>query len=272
MLTVIVLCLWLIVFSASEINYESEHVLTVCDAFTIWHTQKGDPIPECPQLPLATGFFDNLTGKVYEKQCEADVTTSTSMVQSNLIERSVLILKGLVDDVKDRLEQLGAALIHAADDVSGLSSVGQRWNHRVYSILVGSCFVLFHLQCKKFNPLLFNAFLSFLTSAVFYFVHLYYQNWLITWFFIVVAIFTGSPLYVQTWLPALGVMTFIHLAIPLLSLILRLIILWSYAQPFNQRILHSHSRCLFDWTQHRREISHLQSFTSSFVSDVPESF
>ena len=137
---------------------------------------------------------------------------------------------------------------------------------------IQSCFVLFHLQCKKCNPLLFNALLSFLTSAVFYFVHLYYQNWLITWFFIVVAIFTGSPLYVQTWLPALGVMTFIHLAIPLLSLILRLIILWSYAQPFNQRILHSHSRCLFDWTQHRREISHLQSFTSSFVSDVPESF
>jgi hypothetical protein len=86
MLTAIVLCLWLIVFSASEINYESEHVLTVCDAFTIWHTQKGDPIPECPQLPLAIGFFDNLTGKVYEKQCEANVSTSNS-VQANLIER-----------------------------------------------------------------------------------------------------------------------------------------------------------------------------------------
>lgn len=226
MLTVIVLCLGLIVLSESEINYESEHVLTVCDAFTIWYTRKGESIPECPQLPLATGFFDNLSGKVYEKQCEAaNVTTTASLpAQAGLLERSVLILKRLVDDVKDRLEQLGVALIHAAEDVSGLSSVGERWNHRVYSILAGFCFVLFHLQCRKFNPLLFNVLLGFLTSGLFYFVHLYYRNWLITWCFIGVAIFMGSPLYVQTWLPAMGVMTFIHLAIPLLGGILRLII------------------------------------------------
>lgn len=225
MLTVIVLCLGLIVLSESEINYESEHVLTVCDAFTIWYTRKGESIPECPQLPLATGFFNNLSGKVYEKQCEAANVTATSLpAQAGLLERSVLILKRLVDDVKDRLEQLGVALIHAAEDVSGLSSVGERWNHRVYSILAGFCFVLFHLQCRKFNPLLFNVFLGFLTSGLFYFVHLYYRNWLITWCFIGVAIFMGSPLYVQTWLPAMGVMTFIHLAIPLLGGVLRLII------------------------------------------------
>ena len=224
MLAVIVLCLGLIVLSASEINYESEHVLTVCDAFTIWYTKKGESIPECPQLPLATGFFSNLSGKVYEKQCEHNVTNTTSLPQAGLLERGVLILKRLLDDVKDRLEQLGVALFHSAEDVSGLSSVGEKWNHRVYSILVGFCFVLFHLQCKKFHPLLFNVFLSFLTSGLFYFVHLYFRNWLITWFFIVVAIFMGSPLYVKTWLPAIGVMTFIHLAIPLLGLILRLVI------------------------------------------------
>ena len=50
---------------------------------------------------------------MYEKQCEADFATST-LVQANLIEHSVLILQGLVDYVKDHLEQLGVALVHAA--------------------------------------------------------------------------------------------------------------------------------------------------------------
>lgn len=222
MLAVIILCLGLIAPSSPEINFKSEQVLTVCDAFNVWHTQKGDPIPECPQLPSVAGFFENLREKLYEKQCETNATVSQSEI--SLLEHGILIVKQFVDSIKDGLEELGMALIYAAEDVSGLESARKRWNHRVYSILAGSCFLLFYLHCRKMSALLFNAILALITSGVFYFVNLYYHSWFTIWLLIVVAIFVGSPLYVRTWLPGLGAMTFIHLAIPLLNLVLRLII------------------------------------------------
>lgn len=219
---VVLLCVGLVAPSSSEINLKSEHVLTVCDALTIWHTTKEEPIPECPQLPSAAGFFKNLREKLYEKQCETNVTISQS--ETSLLERGILIIKQLVDDIKDGLEELGVTFVYAAEDVSGLESVGKRWNQRVYWILAGSCFLLFYLHCREVNALLFNVVMGFVTSGVFYFVHLYYQNGFTSWLLIAIAIFVGSPLYVRTWLPGLGAMTFIHLAIPLLSLVLRLIV------------------------------------------------
>ncbi|KAI9563739.1 hypothetical protein GHT06_011203 [Daphnia sinensis] len=222
MLAVIILCLGLIAPASPEINFKSEHVLTVCDAFNVWHAQKGELIQECPQLPSAAGFFENLKEKLYEKQCETNITTPQS--ETSLLEHGILIVKQFVDSIKDGLEELGMVLINAAKDVSGLESVRKRWNHRVYSILAGSCFLLFYLHCRKISALYLNAILGFVTSAVFYFVRLYYHNWYTIWLLIAIAIFVGSPLYVRTWLPGLGAMTFIHLAIPLLNLVLRLII------------------------------------------------
>lgn len=209
--------------AVSETNFETEHILTVCDAFNIRHTRRGEAIPECPQLPSAKGFFHHLPQKLYEKQCDANATSSSSS-ESSLIERGVFILKRLVDSVKDGVVQLAVSLLAAVEDVSGLKSVGQRWNHRVYLILAGSCFLFFHLHRGK-NPLTFNILLSFLTSGPFYFVHLYYRNWLVTWLLIAIAALVGSPLYSRTRrLTGLGAMTFIHLAIPLLDRVLRLVV------------------------------------------------
>ena len=226
MWSIIISYLGLLASAGSEINFESQHVLTVCDAFHIWHTRQGEAIPECPQLPNATGFFDNLRDKLYEKQCDANVTIGRS--ETTLIERSVLIVKLLVDSVKDGLVHLAVSLISAAEDVSGLKSVAQGWNHRVYLILAGSCFLLYHLLRAKMNPLTVNILLGFLTSGLFYFVHLYYRNWLVTWLFVAVAVLAGSPLYPRTRLTGLGTMTFIHLAVPLLDLVLRLAVIITY--------------------------------------------
>lgn len=224
----VISCYGLIDAVSSEINFESEHVLTVCDASTIWHTRRGQPIPECPlHLPSARGFFDNLKGKLYERKCDDNITQlqpneTTRDQQTDWIERSVLIVEQVIGSIRDSLKQIVVLLVDVVEDVTGLKSMAKLWDHRVNSILSGFSFLLFHLTSNRKNQWIFNILLAVFTSFVFYFVHLYYQNWLVNWLLIAIAFFVGSPLYIRTCLPGLGAVTLIHLTIPLLGLVLQL--------------------------------------------------
>lgn len=220
-------CSLLIVAStAAEITFESEHVLTICDAFTVRHTRRGEVIPECPlHLPPANDFFDHLKASVYEKKCFANTTVSESSLENMTIERGVLILKQLVDSAQYLLEQMMVSFIQAAEDVSGFRPVENDWNPRVYSVLAGVCFLFFHLTARsRTDRLLLSLLLALLTSVVFYFAHLYYRNWFVMSLLIAVALFVGSRFYVRTWLPALSALTFIHLLLPLSGFVVRLVV------------------------------------------------
>lgn len=209
------------------IDYQSEHVLTVCDANTVSHTRAGEAIPQCPSLPSPDGFFDGLKKILYQHQCD-DLNSTLSQGPSQkdssdatLVQFGILALKRLVDGLKGEVNKLVQFIVGLIGDFSGLSPVIQRWDSKRHLALICIMSVLLHLQKRRSKQIILNGMLGFFASSTFYLIHCYYQNYFITLFFICFAVLACSPHW-PSCLRSVGLLSIFQLMLPLLGIILRI--------------------------------------------------
>jgi hypothetical protein len=196
--------------------------MTVCDIHRITISSKGEPIPECDELPPPGDFFSVSSRTVWEMPCDETSDDEPINRRPTIWDRSIRALHWLLEGVQDKIRSLGNILLLAIEDVTRLSLITRKWN--VYWFLVGSlgCSLLFFVQGlylsragKIIYNIILNVLIGFAMSAAFYMVHLYFENVYVMAVFVAIAIFALTPWYPKLYLSAIGVLTSMELLIPL---------------------------------------------------------
>jgi predicted aspartyl protease len=151
--------------------------MTVCDIHRITISSKGEPIPECDELPPPGDFFSVSSRTVWEMPCDETSDDEPINRRPTIWDRSIRALHWLLEGVQDKIRSLGNILLLAIEDVTRLSLITRKWN--VYWFLVGSLagfwFCSWFLGCSL---LFFVQVLNYVHSAV-----TKVSNWVLNFWF-----------------------------------------------------------------------------------------
>lgn len=151
---------------ASAIDYQSTHVITVCDASHVWYTNHTSPLPPCPFLPQPTNFlnFDPYQKLFQSNQCSSKLKISED--NGTPIEKAIRFLKRLIDSACNSL--LGKIKTLTRETLQNNQKwvhLSEQWSHELFTIQSLVLFTLLNVKRKSYAV---NLILSVILASVLY--------------------------------------------------------------------------------------------------------
>lgn len=213
--------------ASNNFSFVRESIMTVCDIYRINITSRGQPIPECDELPSAKDFFNVASQTLWEMPCDDTSNDEPLTRRPTIWDRTIRALHWLLEGIQNKIEAFGNILYLAVQDVTRFSLITKRWDAYWYcvgSLVASLAFFIQGLYLSRPGKLSYNIvmniFMGFGVAAMFYMVHLYFQNVYVMGVFALIAIFALTPWYVQANLSAVGVLTSMELLIPLFGFLI----------------------------------------------------
>ena len=216
--------------ASNNFSFVRESIMTVCDVYNVKITSKGEPIPECDELPSAKDFFIVDSNSLWEMPCDDTSNDEPQARRPTIWDRTIRTLHWLLEGIQNKIAAFGDIASRAVQDVSRLSLITKQWNIYWYffgGLVASLLFFIQGLYISRPGTLGYNIFLNILMgyggAALFYMVHLYFKNVYVMGTFIAIFLYTLTPWYVHCRMSAIGILTSMELLIPLFGMLVKVI-------------------------------------------------
>lgn len=214
----------------SSIDIDERNIITICNASKILWSRGNETEQMCSHDPLfskAENSFENPVKWEFQSE-ECNNNTVTDDEQESFINRSIMQVKYLIDFIKDQLFALIDMLRFAAQEISQLNAVLDKFSLKFYLIAAGATSGLFIAQGmlvkrrgKQRYDILTNLLIGTILSLALYTAHLFYEAPMWTYVFIGLSMLAYTPIYAKSPLGAIGILTTINLIVPLIGFIVQ---------------------------------------------------
>ena len=216
--------------NVSSLSFDERNIITICNASKILWSRGNETEQLCSPDPKFTKAEDGFTNPVrWDFKSEGcNNSTLQEEEQESFINRSIMKVKYMIDFIKDQLFALIDMLRFAAQEISQLNTVIDKFNLKFYLVAAGATSGLFIAQGmlvkrrgKQRYDILTNALIGVTLSLALYTAHLFYEKPMWTYVFVGLSLLAYTPIYARSPLAAIGILTIINLIVPLIGFIVQ---------------------------------------------------